>query len=120
MLGNFWKLYAGKFCDPYEGNLLMEAMCWEIRVDAGGFLRGVWHNATASHYGFKATVPGAEFTIPAAQTFLERSEAKTLLEVSKVMGSVEQGDGDAQPMLVNSEAPVGKRDSYEVNQKALA
>ena len=26
----FWKLYAG--------NLLMETMCWEIRVDAGGLL----------------------------------------------------------------------------------
>ena len=21
---NFWKLYAGKLCDPYEGNPLME------------------------------------------------------------------------------------------------
>ena len=41
-------------------------------------------------------------------------------EVRKVIGSVEQGDGDAQPMLVNSEAPVGKCDSNEVNQKALA
>ena len=41
MLRNFWKLYAGKFCDPYEGNLLMETMCLEIRVDAGGFLMGV-------------------------------------------------------------------------------
>ena len=41
-------------------------------------------------------------------------------EASKVVGSVEQGDGDAQPMLVNSEALVGKHDNDEVNQKALA
>ena len=41
-------------------------------------------------------------------------------EASKVIGSVEKGDGDAQPVLVNSEAPVGKRDSDEVDQKALA
>ena len=47
-------------------------------------------------------MPGAELSIPATQTFLERSEA------SKVIGSVEQGDGDAQQMLVkNSEAPGG-------------
>ena len=48
----------------------------------------------ASHYGFKAMVPGAQLSIPAAQTFLERSE------VSKVIGSVEQGDGDAKPIMV--------------------
>ena len=28
-------------------------------------------------------------------------------EASKVIGSVEQGDGDAQPMMVNSEASMG-------------
>ena len=47
---NFWKLYAGKFLETicweifwklYAGNLLMETMCCEIRVDAGGFLKGV-------------------------------------------------------------------------------
>ena len=118
MLGSFWKLYAGKFCDPYEGNLLMETMCWEIRVDAGGFLRG---EIMAQFYGITLRFQGkGARSIPVAQTFLERSEAKAFLEASKVIGSVEQGDGDAQPMLVNSEAPVGKRDSYEVNQKALA
>ena len=41
-------------------------------------------------------------------------------EVSKAIGSVEQGNGDVQPMLVNSEALVGKRDSDKVNRKALA
>ena len=59
MLGDFWKLYAGKFFETiyagkffgncmlgnfwklYAGNLLMETMCWEIQVDAGGFLMGV-------------------------------------------------------------------------------
>ena len=55
----------------------METMCWEIRVDAGGFLKGV---IMAQCYGiilrFKAVVPGAQLSIPAVQTFLERSEAK--------------------------------------------
>ena len=32
MLGNSWKLYAGKF---------LETICWKIRVDAGCFLKGV-------------------------------------------------------------------------------
>ena len=45
-----WKLYAGKFLGNhmmeiswklYAGSLLMETMCWEIQVDAGGFLKGV-------------------------------------------------------------------------------
>ena len=40
--------------------------------------------------------------------------------VSEVIGSVEEGDGDAHPMMVNSEVLVGKCDSYEVNRKALA
>ena len=56
---NFWKLHTGKlfgnymlgnfleticweiFWKLYAGNLLMETMCWEIRVDAGSFLMGV-------------------------------------------------------------------------------
>ena len=46
----------------------------------------------ASHYSFKATVSGAELGIPAAQTFLERSEG------SQREG--EQGDEDAQSTLV--------------------
>ena len=61
-------------------------------------------------------VPRALVEHPAAQTFLERSEAKALLKVSKVIGigSVKQGYGDAQPTMV------GKRDSVEMNRKALA
>ena len=50
---------------------------------------------TASYYGFKAMILGAQLTIPAAHTFLERCEAKR--------GSVEQGDGDAKPIM----APMG-------------
>ena len=46
-----------------------------------------------------------KLSIPAAQIFLERSEAKALLEASKVIGSVEQGDGDAQPMLATKVRP---------------
>ena len=47
-----------------------------------------------SHYSFKAMVPGAELSILAVQTFLEESNAR------EAIGSVEQEDGDAQPMLV--------------------
>ena len=61
----------------YAGNLPMETICWEIRVDAGGFLKGV---IVAPCYGiilrFKAMVPGAQLSIPAAQIFQERCEAK--------------------------------------------
>ena len=32
MLGNSWKLYAGKF---------LETICWKIRMDVGCFLKGV-------------------------------------------------------------------------------
>ena len=67
MLGNFRKLYAGKFLETicweifwnymlgdfleticweifwklYADNLLIDTMFWEIRVEAGGFLMGV-------------------------------------------------------------------------------
>ena len=81
-----WKLHAG--------NLLTETMCWEIRVDAGGFLMGL---TMAQCYGitlqFEAMVPGAELSIPAAQTFLERSEAKALLEAREVIRRVIRGMG---------------------------
>ena len=61
-------------------------------------------------------VPGAlvEHTGSADLSRTKRSKA------SKVIGSVEQGDGGAQPMLGTSEALADKRDSVEVNQKALA
>ena len=42
------------------------------------------------------------------QTFLERCEAKALLEASEVIGSVEQGDGDAKPIWHQSKSPAGK------------
>ena len=70
----------------------------------------------ASHYGFKAMVPGVLVEHPGSADLSRMKRS----EVSKVIGSVEQGDGDAQPMLVNSEAMVGKHNSDEVNQKALA
>ena len=70
-------------------------------MDAGNFFeRVLWHNATASHFGFKTIAPGHKLSIPAAQIFQEQCEAKALLEASKVIGSVDQGDGDAQPTLV--------------------
>ena len=46
MLGNVW--------DSYDGNLLMETVCWEIRVDASAFFDGgnygtmLWHHTTIS------------------------------------------------------------------------
>ena len=64
-------------------------------------------------------MPGAELSIPAAHTFLERSEAKALLEASKVIGSVEQGDGVLNPRWYLGETMAGKHDSVEVNRKAL-
>ena len=70
----------------------------------------------ASHYDFKAMVPEALVEHPGSADLSRMKRSK----VSKVIGSVEQGDGDAQPMLVNSEALVGKHDSDEVNRKALA
>ena len=70
----FWKLYAG--------NLLMETMCWEIQVDASGFLKG----GNSGNYG---TMLGS-----ADLSRMMRSKA------SEVIGSVEQGDGDTQLMMV--------------------
>ena len=55
----------------------LEAIHWKIRVDASGFLKGV---ITAQCYGIilrlKAMVPGVQLSIPAAQIFLKRCEAK--------------------------------------------
>ena len=117
MLGNFlgticwetfWKLYAG--------NLMMETMCWEIRVDAGGFLNWGNYGTQLRHHttDLRQWLQARKLSLPAVQTFLEQSEA------SKVIGSVEQGDGDAQQMLVISDTLMGKHDSGEVNRKALA
>ena len=53
----------------------------------------------ASHYGFKAMVPGALVEHPGSAD-LSRTKRS---EASKVIGSVEQGDGDAQPIM----APTG-------------
>ena len=74
----------------------------------------------ASHYSFEAIVPGAELSIPAAQTFLERSKAKALLEAREVIRRVSRGMGMLNPRWCQSESTVGKRDSVEVNRKALA
>ena len=59
-------------------------------------------------------MPAAELSIPAAQTFPERSE----LSYRKCRAG--GPDGDAQPMLANSETPVGKQDSDIMNRNALA
>ena len=81
-----WKLYAG--------NLLMETMCWEIWVDAGGFLKGV---IMAQCYGIKLRFQGnstwSSVEHPSS-TDLSRMKGS---EASEVRG---KGDGDAQPTLV--------------------
>ena len=63
----------------------LEAICWKIRMDAGGVLKGV---IMAQCYGiklwFKAMVLGAQLSIPAVQIFLERCEAKALFEASEL------------------------------------
>ena len=78
-------------------------------MDAGGFLMGV---IMAQCHGiilrFKAMAPGAQQEHPAAQTFLERCEAKALLEASEVIGSVEQGDGMLLPRWCQGENTVGR------------
>ena len=65
MLGNSWKLYAGKF---------LETMCWKFRVDAGCFLKGV---IMAQCYGtilqFQGSGTRGSVEHPSRQTFLERS-----------------------------------------------
>ena len=106
MLGNFWKLYAGKsfgncmlgnflkticweiFWKLYAGNLLMEAMCWEIRVDAGGnYGTQLRHHTTDLRQWHQV----CKLSIPAAQIFLERCEERALLEASKVIGRSRRG-----------------------------
>ena len=70
----------------------------------------------ASHYGFKGTMSEAELSIPAAQTFLERSEGSN--REGEQGGGV--GVGMLNPCWCQSESTVAKRDSVEVNRKALA
>ena len=68
----------------------------------------------ASYYDFKGTMSGAELSIRAVQTFLERSEG------SYREGEQGRGVGMLNPYWCQSESTVAKRDSVEVNQKALA
>ena len=88
----------------------METVCWEIRpiFDGANYGTMLWHHTTVSRQWYLER----QLSIPAMQTFWNKA--------SKVIGSVEQGNGDAQPMFVNIEALVGKRNSDEVNRKALA
>ena len=96
----FWKLYAGNF--------LMATMCWEIRVDAGGFLKGkIMAQCYSIILRFKTMVPGAQLSIVAVQIFLERCKAKALLEVSKVIGRSSRGMGMLNPRWYLSETMSG-------------
>ena len=71
MLEISWKLHDGNFLETIRWKFF-RTICWEIWLDAGGFLKRV---IMAQCYGiilqFKAMVPGAQLSIPAAQTFLE-------------------------------------------------
>ena len=109
-----WKLYAGKFLGNYmlgnscweiswklsAGNLLMETMCWEIRMDTSSFLMEV---IMARCYGtiprFQGNGTWSSDEHPSS-TDLFRTKRS---EASKVIGSVKQGDGDAKPIM----APMG-------------
>ena len=78
----------------------METICWEIRVDTNGFLRGV---ITAQCYGItlrfqgNATRSSVEHPSCADLPKMKRSKA------NKIIGSVEQGDGDgdAKPIMAS-------------------
>ena len=67
-----------------------------LLFDGGNYGTMLQHQTTVSRQWYLER----QLSIPAAQTFLEPSQAKALLEASKVIGSVEQGDGDAQPTMV--------------------
>ena len=88
--------YERKTTEPVAGNFL-ETICWEIRVDTSGFLIGV---IMVQCYGIILRVQGngtrssAEHPGSADLSRMMRSEA------SEDIGSVEQEDGVAQPMLV--------------------
>ena len=83
-----WKLYAGKF---------LETICWEIWVDTSGFLMGVimaqCHGITLQ-FQSSSTWSSVEHPSSADLSRTKQNEAR------EVIGSVEQGDGDAQPTLV--------------------
>ena len=88
MLGNFleticweifWKLYAG--------NILMETIWWEIRVDTS---EGVILAKCCGALLWSASTPTAP------QVILERGNAKALLEASKVIASMRRGWWGAQ------------------------
>ena len=96
----------------------METMCWEIRVDAGGFLKGV---IMAQCYGITLQFQGngtrrsVEHPGSANLCRTKRSEA------SEVIGSVEQGMGMRNQQWHQwARFLVGNRGSVEVNRKALA
>ena len=70
----------------------------------------LWHHTTVSSNGTRGSVehPGsADFS------------GMKCSEVSEVIGSVEQGDGDAQPKF-QMLSMVGKHNSIEAKSKALA
>ena len=75
----------------------MKSMCWEIWVDTGGFLMGV---IMAQCYGIILRFQGNGSW--SSVEHLGSTDLSRMMrsEVSKVIGSVEQGDGDALHTLV--------------------
>ena len=88
----------------------METMCWDIRVDTSGFLLGV---IMAQCYGiilqFQGNGTWSSVEHPGSTDLSRTMQSKA----SEAIGSVEQGDGDAQSTL-------GKCNSDEAKSKALA
>ena len=73
----YWKLYAG--------NLLMETICWEIRMDSGSVLKGV---IMAQCYGIILRFQGN-----GTRNSVEHPSSADLSKTMRgeVIGSVEQG-----------------------------
>ena len=88
--------YERKTTNPIAGNFL-ETICWEIRVDTSGFFMGV---IMAHCYGiilrFQGNGTWSSVEHPSSTDLSRTMQSKE----SEVIGSVEQGDGDAQPTLV--------------------
>ena len=76
-----WKLYAGKF---------LETKCWEIRVDAGSFLKGV---IMAQCYGIIVRFQGNGTRGSVEHPSSTDLSGMKPSEASEVIGNVEQGMG---------------------------
>ena len=86
MLGNFWKLYAGKF---FGSHILENSGGCRRLFDEGNYDTMLPHHATDLRQWHQVR----KLSITAAQIFPERCEVKALLEVSEVIGRSRRGMG---------------------------